>query len=242
MQPAPSSTPAGVSVVIPVHNEAPTLPTVVAELRSVLGEHYGRTWEIIIVDDSSTDRRAGIGLARDGCVRVISLPRRHGSGHARRMGSQHARGTYIAWMDGDGTYDPHDLPALVAGLRDCDQVIGARREEAGSWRLLRTLVKRLTCAAVSLIWQRRIPDLNSGLRVFRRESLMRYLHELPNGFSCVTTATLAALNRGQVVGFRSIGYRARPQGSQSKFHPLWDTIRLWQAIHRQWQSRALRRS
>ena len=225
-----------VSVVIPVHNEAGTLNALVGELQTHLTGLVGDNWEIVVVDDASTDPVVFPDRMRaDDRFVLRRLPQRRGSGHVRRLGSAEAKGDWIAWIDGDGTYLAKDLCRLLAQLAEADQVIGARTDDHGPWRFLRLAVKGATCRVASWLWRARIPDLNSGLRVFRRESLMAFLQEVPDGFSCVTTATLAAMNRGQKVAFVPIAYRPRPVGSKSKFHPLWDTLRLWRVIHRQWR-------
>jgi YD repeat-containing protein len=97
-------------------------------------------------------------------------------------------------------------------------------------RWLRLMVKRTSFLFASLLWLRWIPDLNSGLRVFRRECLLEWVHQLPDGFSCTSTATLAALSNRQRVEFVSIPYRSRTNGAASKFHPFFDTLKLWRAI------------
>lgn len=103
----------------------------------------------------------------------------------------------------------------------------------GRLRLIRSLVKRFNCCFASVLWGQCIQDLNSGLRLFQRDSLKEIVGELPNGFSCTSTATLAALNRGHIVAELPIDYRSRPEGCLSKFHPVFDTFRLWRVIIRQ---------
>ena len=225
-----------VTVVIPVFDETRGLAVLVGDLRAALGRG-GFECEVVIVDDGSTNGCPwAVGVATAG-VRVLHQAQRRGSGYARRIGSREAQGDWIAWIDGDGTYAAEDLVRLIEATEDADQVIGSRTEDHGRWRRLRLAVKGTTCRVASWLWRTRIPDLNSGLRVFRRKSLMTYLHEVPNGFSCVTTATLAALNRKQKVVFLPVNYHPRAVGSRSKFHPVWDTLRLWRVVYRQWRAR-----
>lgn len=225
-----------ISVVVPVHNEPLTVGNVVAQLKTHLTT-FTVGWEIILVDDASdTPLQQPAGSGEKG-IRVITSLVRSGSGHARRIGSRQAGGEFVAWIDADGTYDAADLVHLVAAMGDSDQIVGARATDFGRLRLLRRIVKSATCRAVSRLWRTNIPDLNSGLRVFRRAALMEILEELPSGFSCTSTATLAALNRGQTVRFMPIDYRARETGAMSKFHPVWDTLRLWRVIYRQYRRR-----
>ncbi len=232
-----------ISVVIPVYNEALALGAVLTELTTTFAETGYTDFELLVVDDASTDRSAHVVQVFEGApLRWISHEKRMGSGAARRTGSRAALGDYVGWIDADQTYPAAALPAMFEQLRHCDQVIGSRRVERGHTPRLRAMVKSVTAATAGVLWRTRIPDLNSGLRVFRRTALLEWIDELPDGFSCTTTATLAALNRGQAVAFHPIDYRARPIGSHSKFHPLIDTWKLWKVVFRQWRRRHVGRS
>lgn len=228
----------GVSIVIPVHNEAVTLPALTAELVR-LTPSVDALREILIVDDASTDASVDGVPGMFPVVRVLRFASRRGSGSARKVGAEVARGALVAWIDGDGTYAAADLWRLVAEIGDADEIIGARAADFGRWRLLRLATKRVTCLIASALWRVPIPDLNSGLRVFRASALAEILPELPAGFSCTSTATLAALNRGHRVRFVPISYHPRIRGHTSKFHPVWDTFRLWRVVARQWHRRRM---
>ena len=229
------------SVIIPVHNEALTIMGVLTDLKEAFAD-LGSELEVIVVDDASTDD-SGLAVRKAGSfVTLIRNPRRLGSGRARRIGSEVASGEYVAWIDGDGTYAVADLLKLFDGIGDADQVVGARRSDFGPLRLLRVSIKCFNNLLASLLWGRRIKDLNSGLRIFRREALMDVLPELPSGFSCTSTATLAGLNRGQRLVELPISYKPRLRGGKSKFHPITDTWRLWRVVFvqclKRWRSRS----
>jgi polyisoprenyl-phosphate glycosyltransferase len=187
--------------------------------------------EIVVVDDGSTDDSLT-------CVTGLTDPRiiicqhlhRRGSGAARRTGVQASTGDIVVWIDGDGTYTQSDLGRLTELIGPYDQVIGVRQADFGEWLLLRRLVKWAINRSVSALWRARIPDVNSGLRAFKRASIMQILNHLPDGFSCATTATLSALNRGHQVAFFPISYHPRSKCSRSKFHPVFDTLRLLRVI------------
>ena len=102
------------------------------------------------------------GLVTSPSIRVIRRPRRGGSGAARKTGIAEAKGEWIAWIDGDGTYPAEDLARLWEARPDYDQVIGARPCDHGPLRWLRLSVKRLACLWAERRWKRAIPDLNSG--------------------------------------------------------------------------------
>lgn len=216
------------SVVVPVFNESDSLDSVLTELKSVLSGAGQYTSEVIVVDDGSTDGTSSICAGHSAWVRLIRQETRHGVGASLKTGIAAARGERIAWIDGDGTYDPHSLLVLLHGLGKADQAVGMRSTDHGRLKWLRLVVKHASFFTASVLWGRWIPDLNSGLRVFRRESLLAWAHELPAGFSCASTATLAALKRRQRIVFIPIPYRAR--AAPSKFHPVVDTFRLWRVI------------
>jgi len=222
---------------MPVHNEAAALKVLLPEICQALAKKFATRFELIVVDDASTDATSAVLAQGEMPLVVFRHSEQRGSGASRKIGSRLAQGDLLAWIDGDGTYGVEDLLALVEHAEGCDQVIGTRRAEFGRLAILRWLVKRLSATLAAVLWARRIPDLNSGLRVFRRESLFAWLDELPDGFSCTSTATLAALNHGQCVRFHPIKYRPRSAGSCSKFHPIKDTWRLWMTIRRQWWKR-----
>jgi polyisoprenyl-phosphate glycosyltransferase len=127
----------------------------------------------------------------------------------------------VVWTDADLTYPNERIPELVAELDDTyDQVVGARRSEAGSYRLLRVPAKWAIRKLAAYLTSTDIPDLNSGLRVFKRSVALPYLRLLPPGFSCVTTITLAFLSNGHPIKYVPVDYVKR--AGRSKFHPFRD--------------------
>jgi polyisoprenyl-phosphate glycosyltransferase len=208
-----------VSVVLPCFNERDHVELEVKRIRASL-EGAGMSYELICVDDGSTDGTREVLEAIAG-IRTILLPRNQGSGTARRIGTQQARGRVVVWTDADLTYPNERIPELVAHLdQTWDQVVGARRTEAGSYKLARVPAKWAIRKLASFLTNTDIPDLNSGLRAFKRSVAEPYLRLLPAGFSCVTTITLAFLSNGHQVKYVPIDYFKR--AGHSKFHPLRD--------------------
>jgi polyisoprenyl-phosphate glycosyltransferase len=208
-----------VSVVLPCYNERDHVELEVKRIRNAF-EAAGMSYELICVDDGSTDgTREVLETLPD--VRVILLPRNQGSGTARRIGTQQARGRVVVWTDADMTYPNERIPELVAELDDTwDQVVGARRGEAGTYKLARVPAKWAIRKLASFLSDTDIPDLNSGLRAFKRSVAEPYLRLLPPGFSCVTTITLAFLANGHAVKYVPVDYFKR--AGRSKFHPFKD--------------------
>jgi hypothetical protein len=121
------------------------------------------------------------------------------------------------------TYPNNLIPELVDSMEGVDHVVGWRQTEEGTHKLLRTPAKWIIRKLASYLSETDIKDLNSGLRAFRRDVAMQYVHELPKGFSCVTTLTMSFLGNGYSIGFFPIEYF--PRAGRSKFHWLKDTRR-----------------
>jgi len=207
-----------VSIVIPVYNEEEAIGDDLDTIMATM-EGSGYTYEVIVVDDGSTDRTADVARAKG--ANVIQHPINRGTGAARRTGIVQAQGEIIVMTDGDGTYPNQDIPHLLEYLPAFDQVVGARTSEQGSFRFLRApakwFIRKLACYLTGMD----IPDLNSGLRAFKREVMLKFLYLLPDGFSCVSTMTLAFLCNGYTIKYVPIDYYKRV--GRSKFHPVNDT-------------------
>ncbi len=216
-----------VSIVLPVYNEAPHLPAELQRItKAMSASEY--SWELIVVDDGSTDGSAD-RAAGHSSTRVIRNGRNRGAGAARRIGTEAARGRVVVWSDADLSYPNDRIPELVEALGDDDQIVGARSCEQGTLKWLRAPAKRAICGLASVLARRRIADLNSGFRAFRREPALQYMPLLPEGFSCVTTMTMAFVMNGHRVRWVPIAYA--PRAGRSKFRPVADTGRLlWQLI------------
>ncbi|HUP15458.1 MAG TPA: glycosyltransferase family 2 protein [Acidimicrobiia bacterium] len=212
-----------VSIVLPIFNEFGHLADEIDRIRKAM-DSSDYSYEIVVVDDGSTDG-SGDRLAELDGIRFIRFAQNRGSGAARRWGTDQAQGRVVVWTDVDMTYPNDEIPEMVAEMesRGLDQLVGARRSEQGTLKLLRMPAKWLIRRLASYLAKVPIPDLNSGLRVFRRDVGTQFLYLLPRGFSCVTTITMAFLANGYSVGYRPIDYFAR-EGS-SKFHWWKDTSR-----------------
>ncbi len=158
------------SIVIPAHDEERSLPLLVDELRRTL-DALGQPWEVLVVDDGSTDGTFA-ALTRlhdaDDSIRVVRLRRNFGKAAALAAGFEHARGDVIVTMDGDGQDDPAEIPRLLAKLDEgFDLVSGwkARRRDPLSRRLLSRIFNGVTSRVSGL----RLHDFNCGLKAYRAE-------------------------------------------------------------------------
>jgi glycosyltransferase involved in cell wall biosynthesis len=205
-----------VSVVIPAYNEEQGVGPVVVELHDVL-EHHGIAAEIIVVDDGSSDKTAQAAAAAG--ARVLRHRSNRGYGAALKSGIAAATNEYVVITDADGTYPCQYIPEMLARLETADMVVGARIGSNVKIPLVRRPAKWALNRLANYMTNARIPDLNSGLRAFRRKLAMQYFSILPDQFSWTTTITLAMHCDKYAVAYLPIDYRAR--SGRSKIVP-WD--------------------
>ncbi|MBT0160753.1 glycosyltransferase family 2 protein [Candidatus Bathyarchaeota archaeon A05DMB-2] len=209
------------SIVIPVYNEEEAIGDDLALILKTMKDS-GYDYEIIVVDDGSTDRTAEIVRGFEE-VRMIQHPYNRGTGAARTTGLRAARGDVVVMTDGDGSYPNQDIPRLLREMESngWDMVVGARQRETGTLRWLRSPTKWFIRMLASYLTATKIPDLNSGFKAFRRDLALRYLNILPTTHSWVSTITIAFLSDGYIVGYLPIDYY--PRKGRSTFHPISDT-------------------
>lgn len=217
-----------VSIVLPVHNERGHLGLEIARIRRAM-EASEYSYELIVVDDGSSDDSNDLARSLGG-IRLLTLRDNKGSGAARRAGTAAATGRVVVWTDVDMTYPNDRIPELVDALEDHDQVVGARTSEEGTHKAVRVPAKYAIRKLASSLVETDIPDLNSGFRAFRRDIGQQFIHELPEGFSCVTTLTMSFLSNGYSVRYVPITYAER--AGNSKFHWWTDTKRYLRQVVR----------
>jgi len=202
----------GVSLVIPAYNEELAITEGLAEARTAL-ESTGRPFEIIVVDDGSSDRTGELAAAQPG-IRLLTQPVNRGYGAALKAGIGVAKYDTIVITDADGTYPADQIPAMLEIGKDYDMVVGARIGAQVAIPMIRRPAKWFLRRLASHLAGRNIPDLNSGLRVINRAHVRRFQHLLPSGFSFTTTITLAMLCTDQLVEYHPINYFERQGGSK----------------------------
>lgn len=203
-----------VAVIIPAYNERHGVGPTVDRVKGAMAA-TGLTYEVVVVDDGSTD--GTLDEAESHGVRVLRLPENRGYGAALKAGILKTASEFVVITDADGTYPPEVIPELLARMHDVDMAVGARAANDRSILRKRRLAKRFLGALASYLAGRRIPDLNSGLRVMRRSVLMQFLHILPPGFSFTTTITMAMLCNDYPVAYQAI--ECAPRVGSSKLRP-----------------------
>jgi len=217
---------ASLSIIIPAYNEQGGIGSTLVELKRIMSrqklEH-----EIIVVDDGSTDGTAE-AVRQHQEVRLIQHHTNRGYGSALKTGIRQAIHDWIAIIDADGTYPPDALPGLLDEMEHCDMVVGAR--DLGAVPKARRPAKWILARLAEYLAETEIPDLNSGMRIFRRDLALNYFNILPSAFSFTITITIAFLSDHYLLKFVPIPYQRRE--GRSKIKPIQDTLNFVQLILR----------
>ena len=202
-----------IAVIIPAYNEEDAVRATVEDVRSALvGARVSH--EIIVVNDGSSDNT--MAEAHGSGARVVNFADNAGYGHALKAGIAASDSDLVAILDADGTYPPDALPAMVRKAASADMVVGDRGPGMKNVPFIRRPAKWMLKTLASILARRRIDDVNSGLRVFRRPALERFLPLLPDGYSFTTTITLCMLASNLTVVYHPIDYGQRIGNSKIK--------------------------
>lgn len=211
-----------VSIVVPAYNEEGAIAESLHGLHQALGAVPWR-YEVIVVDDGCSDGTVCRAESVPG-ITVVSHGRNRGYGAALKTGIRRAKGEVIIIMDADGTYPAHFIPTLIDELQDADMVVGSRTGAISKIPAIRKPAKWFLNRLASFLAETEIPDLNSGLRAFRKDAVTQFFGILPSGFSFTTTITLAMLCNDYRVKYIPINYEQRV--GRSKIKPIQDTYRF----------------
>jgi len=202
----------GLSVLIPAYNEEESIAGTVEAIRQYAS--CVRNLEIIVINDGSKDKTGEI--ARTLPVTLIEHEINTGYGSGLKDGLQAAKYEFIMIADADGTYPLEDTPRLLEDVAQYAMVVGARTGAVVQVPTLRKPGKWIITRLAEYLSQRKIPDLNSGFRIFRKDVALRFLTLYPDGFSFTTTITLAMLTNHYKVKFVPINYHRRVGKSSIK--------------------------
>lgn len=213
-----------ISVVIPAFEEAEAIGAIVKELHTEL---RATAHEIVVIDDGSQDATGA--LAHTAGARVIRHPHNLGYGAALKTGIKAAHFDTIVITDADGTYPTEALPELLRKYETgFDMVVGARTGAHYRESALKSPLRLILKWLVEFTTGRKIPDINCGLRVFSRETVIPYFDRLCNTFSFTTSLTLAYMMTGKFVTYLPISYRQRV--GKTKVRLFRDSLRTLQYI------------
>jgi glycosyltransferase involved in cell wall biosynthesis len=212
-----------VSVIIPAFNEAAHVADQIRAVQQVMKE-TAWDFEIIVVDDGSTDGTAQ--RAAETGVRVLRHKKNRGYGASLKNGIAASAYDWILITDADGTYPATSIPALLERADSNEMVVGARTGQTVKIPLVRRPAKWFLGRLASYLAGMNLPDLNSGLRLMRKDLIQRYVHLLPSGFSFTTTITLASACNDHPLEYVRINYLARLGESKIRPRHAYDFLML----------------
>lgn len=216
-----------ISIVIPAFNEEKVIAETVMHCKRIITSLGIDAAEVIVVDDCSKDKTAELA-GQAGAV-VVRHPHNAGYGRSLKDGIRKAKNDTIVIVDADGTYPIDMIPELLSEYeKGFDMVVGARQgknyDESFTKKILRIILKRL----VEYTSGKRIADINSGLRIFSKATIVQYFDTLCDTFSFTTSVTLAYMMTGRFVSYRPIPYHKRV--GKTKVRLFRDTLRTLQYI------------
>lgn len=210
------------TVIVPALNEEQGIAHVLKRITALHPKP-----ETIVIDDGSTDKTGEIARAHGAIVLTHPMP--GGYGRSLKDGIAAATHDIIVITDADGTYPIERIPDLVKELeRGSDMAVGARQGSHYRGTFLKMPARFVFQWLVQFATGRRIPDINSGLRAFRKSQMLPYVNDLCNGFSFTTTITLIYSLTGKFITYLPIDYGARV--GRSKVRIVRDSLRTLQFI------------
>ncbi|MBL7148211.1 MAG: glycosyltransferase family 2 protein [Nanoarchaeota archaeon] len=202
------------SIVIPVYNEEEGIKETLTRLNNYLQNKNFET-EVIVVNDGSTDRTKEI-LDNIENIKLINHPYNKGYGASLKTGVKNAQYDWVLLYDGDSQHTPEYIEELIKHSNNYDMVVGAREGYKGP--LLRQPGKKLLIWTANYLVQKKIPDLNSGLRLIKKNLFLKYAHIFPNGFSLTTTITLVFFKEG--LNIKYIPIKINKRDGKSTIRPI----------------------
>jgi len=210
------------SIIVPAYNEQGIISNVLEELKNYLEEKKYQN-EIIVINDGSTDKTDKI-LKNIKNIKLINHPYNKGYGASIKTGVKNAQYNWVLFYDSDGQHNPQYIEKLIKHISDYDMVVGARTGYQGP--INRQPGRKLLHWIANYLVQQKIPDLNSGFRLIKKDLFLKFLHILPNGFSLSTTITLVFFKEALNVKYIPIKINKRVGKSYVKIHDGFKTIML----------------
>ena len=216
----------GISIVIPVYNEELALVETIQAVKDAL-KNVSEQHEIIVVNDGSKDKTRET-LKQIQNIHAINNAYNLGYGASLKKGIKAAKYNWILITDADGTYPVKDIPKLIQERSNYDMVVGARISKNVHVPAMRRPAKWILTQLAQFLTSKKIPDLNSGLRIFKKDIAMEFWHLFPSRFSFTTTITLACLTNDYLVKFIPIDYYKRK--GKSTVRPINDFMHFNKVI------------
>lgn len=214
-----------ITIIIPCYNEeVDILQNTIKELGDSVGD-TADVYEILVVDDGS---KTNYDLKLPENVKLLKHSVNMGYGAALKTGIKNASYNWIGITDADGTYPNNEFHKLFEYTDKYDMVIGARKW--GHISAIRRFPKKILTRFASFLSGVEIKDLNSGMRVFKKDLALKFWHLYPNGFSFTSTITMGTITNDIEIKYHEIDYFKRV--GKSSIHPIRDTIRFFMLVTR----------
>ncbi|MGM0497597.1 MAG: glycosyltransferase family 2 protein [Bacteroidota bacterium] len=215
------------SIVIPVYNEENSVISTIQNIHAMMNK-TSIEYELILVNDGSTDKTGEILKNSEEHFTAIEHKHNKGYGAALKTGILASQYEVIAITDADGTYPIEYIPKMFEEIENYNMIVGKRpfRQLPFFTKPAKWFITKLA----SYLAEFKIPDINSGLRVFWKEDALKFFHIIPSGFSFTTTITLSMLTSEMEVKYFPIEYMKRE--GKSKIRPIYDTLNFIQLIIR----------
>lgn len=214
-----------ISFLIPAYNEAGAIRQTLATLRQTLAT-LSLEYEIIVIDDGSSDNTAE--LAAEPGVIVIKQPANGGYGRALKTGIRRASYDWCAIVDADGSYPINRFPDLLQYVGKFDMVVGARQGTHYQGSRAKRVGRWILGSLVAFVVGEKLPDVNSGMRIFRKDVALEHARRISSGFSFTTTLTLAFFMEEYFVKYIPIEYHKRVGSSKVRIGA--DSLRTLQIV------------
>lgn len=218
-----------ISIVVPVYNEEESIKDTINKIKKELNNVKVYDFDIVVVNDGSTDNTKKVLTSIKG-IRVIENQTNKGYGFSIKRAIRYSNADCILIIDGDGTYPASPIPELIRKSKQNDMVVGARIGKYVSIPFFRKPAKWFLKHFAQYLAKTKIPDLNSGLRIFKKEIAAKYINLFPDGFSFTTTLTMICLTNSYKVEYVPINYYERK--GKSTIHPIKDFIGFTNLIFR----------
>lgn len=221
-----------VSAVVPVFNEQDSVRATIEPVNRVLN-NLGLKYEIIAVDDGSTDGTwRELTTVKAEMPRLVTLKHESNVGYGAAIKTALSKSVFahVLIIDADQTYPVEDIPLFIDRAREFDMVVGSRTTRDSGIPWARKPAKLVLKWLAEFLSGRKIPDLNSGFRLFKKDVALKHIHVFPDGFSFTSTLTLLFLHDGRSISYVPINYFKRK--GKSKIRPLRDTFNFLQLIIR----------
>lgn len=202
-----------ISVIIPTFNEEKAIKETIDEINYNLKD-TNHEYEIIIINDGSTDKTSKI-LKSINKIKIINHSVNRGYGASLKSGIIESKYDYILITDADGTYPMGEIPNLIKNINGNDMVVGARTTTK-NMTISKRLAKKIIVFLANIITKSKIPDINSGFRIFKKKDALKFFSLYPDGFSFTTTITLSFLINYHSIKYVPIQYNKRKGKSKMK--------------------------